>query len=241
MIMSPPILRNLPLTDLPANETLIAPKPTKAFLESIRAVGILYPILMVKNQVVDGRNRIKAARSLDFSSILALIYPEGSEIEKIQVIANNHRRANPASDLEAIEKMKRRNFTDDEIPLALGISKQLYRQRCQLFKLLSDFRTMLTLGELPIGTATKLAKLKSEEQRVLLKLYATQGKLTQSDIKALLETKKKTASQNLPDNLFEEVKPASWQLQATQLLTKLQETVPPHLQEQIQVLSKSLL
>lgn len=93
-------------------------------------------------------------------------------------------------------------------------------------------------GRIAGSTAYKVTRLTPEQQEPLAALETIKAK----DVDELLRVNTSQRVDELPDFLFEEVQPVSWQARADQLITELLETVPqePELQQQIRQLAEAL-
>jgi ParB/RepB/Spo0J family partition protein len=236
-----PKTRKVCLSELP--ESIPGPEPDKTLVESVSKFGILQNIGLIESdsgyQIAYGRRRIKSARKLELISIPANIYPVGwTPREVLTLVENQRRKSNLAADLEAVEALRLR-ATTDEICLAVGMSKpQLGKILKLIDSLIPQLRQALNEGRMTASTAHKAVRLTPEQQEHLAALETIKAK----DVDELLRVNTSQLVNELPDFLFEEVQPVSWEARADQLLTDLLETVPQEseLHEQIQQLAEAL-
>jgi len=205
------------------------------FDRSMEELGLLYPILVVKTnegryQVIDGRQRVVSYEKLGHKSIRAKVYSPGSDADTVTIaslVANVARSPNPASDLEAIEKLKIRNYTDEEIITVSGLTKTQYQQRLKLFSLIPELKFAFKQGKIALGVAQKVGAMSASDQRQLLQVFSENDeKLTHADVKEFNDRK---VAETLGDELFEEVPIADWRSQAQQKLNELEAIVPPQI------------
>ncbi len=167
---------DVPLTDLPPDTKLHSDPPSAAFLDTIKNLGVLQPISLIRcargpypYTVAAGRRRIKAARATGMETIPAIIFPEGWVRPSLLAIAENEQRStNDLSDLLAIESMRAEGFTDTQIRDAVGMSKQRFDSIIVLQRLMPDLRTGMEDGRFIIGLGRAIATLPPEEQAKLL-------------------------------------------------------------------------
>lgn len=220
-----PKLRKVVLDEIP--DKLPGQVPDKAFVQSIECFGVLQPVGLIESstgyKVAFGRRRIKAARALGMISIPAYIYPAGwSSTEVLTLVENQQRNDNLAAELEAIEAL-RLKATTDEICLAVGLTKQELNKALKLIDgLVPELRQALAEGRITASTAQKAVRLTPEQQELIAALETIKAK----DVDALLQVKTSKLVDELPDFLFEEVQPVSWQSKANKLIEELLETVP---------------
>ncbi|MEI8165795.1 MAG: ParB/RepB/Spo0J family partition protein, partial [Chloroflexales bacterium] len=123
---------DVPLSQLPPDRELHSDPPSVQFLDSVKNLGILQPIQLIRKgasgyTVAAGRRRIKAARATGMESVPALVFPEGWVRASVLAMAENEQRsANDLSDLQAIEAQRAEGFTDEQIRDAIGMSKQRF-------------------------------------------------------------------------------------------------------------------
>jgi len=164
------------LTDLPPDSALHSDPPSVQFLDSVKNLGVLQAIQVVRTSrgpytvtVAAGRRRIKAARATGMDTIPALVFPEGWVRPSVLAMAENEQRSsNDLSDLMAIESMRGEGFTDDQIRDAIGMSKQRLDSIVVLQKLLPDLRAGMEEGKFIIGLGRAIATLPVPEQEKLL-------------------------------------------------------------------------
>ncbi|RRR76465.1 MAG: ParB/RepB/Spo0J family partition protein [Candidatus Viridilinea halotolerans] len=164
------------LSDLPPDTQLHSDPPSALFLDSVKNLGILQPIQLIRTSrgaspyiVAAGRRRIKAARATGMESIPAIVFPEGWVRPAVLAIAENEQRStNDLSDLLAIESMRQEGFTDEQIRDSIGMGKPRFESIVVMQKLLPELRAALEQGKISIGLSRAIAPLPSAEQQKLL-------------------------------------------------------------------------
>lgn len=164
------------LTDLPPDPQLHSDPPSAVFLDSVKNLGILQPIQLIRTSrgahpyvVAAGRRRIKAARATGMESIPAIVFPEGWVRPAVLAIAENEQRStNDLSDLLAIESMRQEGFTDEQIRDSIGMGKPRFDSIMALQKLLPALRTAMEQGKISLGLSKAIALLPNAEQEKLL-------------------------------------------------------------------------
>ncbi|MCP4702476.1 MAG: ParB N-terminal domain-containing protein [Gammaproteobacteria bacterium] len=181
---------DVPLASLPADSNLPGPAPTSVFLDNIKKYGILSPIILIKKghtfQIADGRCRILSARKLKLKFVPARIYPDGWAMQEVLgLIANEMRRDNPYSDLNAIEHLSQRGFSEQEICDATGMPVVTLRKRMRLCNLFPAIKKAFIAGRVPVSVAESAATLNKEEQTRLAEKLNGDAQIKLSDIKEL--------------------------------------------------------
>lgn len=239
------------LVDLPDDAALMAdlsPQLRDHVLEN----GVLFPISVVQNApgpltLVDGRRRVLAARLAELDSVPALIFPAGTPLDDMTIIANSLRSENAATDMQALATLfestsakLRESIPDDlertaEVERALskrvGMPIQTLRKRLWLLGNLHEtLRHALEHGEIKAGIAEAAAKLSRDKQAVLVSIFEATGKLTAKDIREIRTAHALNATDPLGDLFGDEadddLPQARWRGQVGGLLRTALEFVP---------------
>jgi ParB family chromosome partitioning protein len=235
------------LSVLPA--ALAGPEPSPAMIASVRAVGILEPILLVRKGqklvVAAGRRRIAAARAAEQKDIPARIYT-GVNPNTLALLENELREANPLAELEAIQAlMKLSGITEEEISEQLGIRLPRVRMRLRLATHLAPaLLVALKRGEIGVRVAAAAAKLSPAHQESLVLTLEENGKLTGDDVAMAKRVRTQNAAASLPDLIVPRLTHA---MLATQLRTVARtaqsvqklggDDIPPSIQKAIDKLA----
>lgn len=204
----------IPLGELPPNSELIGPEPDRRLVESIWTLGQLEPLIVSEGVtgylVHSGRRRLKALRRcLDragedgelaerFGVARVTILANPEDVDGYLDLAANQRKANPVSDLAAIELVLTSLYggegaffggsaTDDQLKAvarATGLPVALVRKRYQLRLLPPVLKDALGQGQLTVSVAEAVARLGPEAQDSAVAAYLEHGKLTAADLKA---------------------------------------------------------
>lgn len=233
-----PPLTEMHLDRLPPDYVLAGSKPDKAFIDSVGAFGILQPILVVEHrsskgvlsyEIAAGRRRVKAARVVGLSSIPARIYPaDWVSGDVLALVENEQRSTNLAVDLEAIARLVKEGHSEDEIAKAVGLSKSVLRSRMKLLGLSKNLRGAFLAGSLTGTVAAKAARLSSEKQAELEQTLAEKGKLTESDLRAVMSAASLEAVAMLPDVLFQtpDADVTDWKIEVAALIERAYQATP---------------
>ncbi len=178
------------LHDLPCDDDLIGPRPDPALVASIRRVGVHQPVIVVATsdgalRVVEGKRRVKAARAAGLAAIPAwLTRADGPVPVALTLVAHATRRANPAADLDAIERLLGLGATERDIAQETGMRLPALRKRLQLLQLNHGLREGLRRGAVAAGVAEEAAKLPVAVQHRLAAKLADAGTLIAADVDA---------------------------------------------------------
>ena len=183
-----------------------SPPPDARLVNSIRQWGILEPLIVRpyrdKFKIIAGNRRAKAmarlAEELDLKieevSLPCLLVVDASLAMAAMVMTNNCRKANPLSDLQAIEdmttKLMKAGKSQEEIQKAirveLGIPVGTQRKRLKLASLIPELRIAITENRLAPTSAERIASLDKKKQQRLYKLLddrGEKGRITAKDVK----------------------------------------------------------
>lgn len=170
---------DIPLKDLPPDSALHSDPPSATFLDSVKNLGILQAIQVIRSTkgpypyvLAAGRRRVKAARATGMDTIPGIVFPEGWVRPSVLAMAENEQRSsNDLSDLMAIESMRAEGFTDDQIRDSIGMSKPRFDSIVIMQKLLPVLRTGMEEGKFIIGLGRAIAALPPAEQEKLLPAF----------------------------------------------------------------------
>jgi len=177
----------------------------EALAASMAAVGLLQPIGLVETgagepadpakaryAVLYGRRRLKAAQSLGWAMIQAMVYParvgtDAETVRRVEAVENLERLdLNPVEEvlavsrlLEAVAGRKADVWTDaapqhlERAADLLGRTVPWVRDRAYLTRLCPAVRAMVADRRLPLAQAREIAKLASAEKQTLVAEFAT--------------------------------------------------------------------
>jgi len=242
-----PFSIDVALDRLPPDEDLMGPPPDKAFVESVRRVDVLHPILIegVPDdplfQVWAGARRIKAARIVGRATVPARLYPRGSlSPDLVTIIENAHRSDNALRGHKAVENLRAALPDDAAICAATGLTLPELRARAKLDALHPALLAAARMGRIKETIALDAARLSTEDQEALAALLARNGKLTTADVKEARLARKSAEIASLSPRLFEtpgiipvepssagEEEPSDWRAALDALLTRALTLVPP--------------
>lgn len=252
------LLEEVPLEQLPADESIAGPAPSPALLASVQRDGILQPVLLVRTYgerylIAEGRRRIKAARAAGLTQIPAWV-TEGdiAYAAALGLVSHAVRKDNPAAELESIERLLRLGASEQVIAQETGLRLGTIRQRLRLLGLDDRLRAALRAGQVAVGVAEQAAKLPEAAQRRLAAQLASEGKVSAADVDAERRARTVEAATTLPFALLsatpaaqtpeQAAAPAGAALQILHLLTwTLRQHAAEHVQEVVPLEQGGLL
>lgn len=123
----------------------------QALCLSIESDGVMVPITIWKNKVIDGRHRVMACESLGIKEIACKIIPYNTRLEEVRDIVMNseNRRHQDAASLSivAFNRMKQEQLTLARISEVSGVSKRNISNVVWLSKHQPDIITLLFEGK----------------------------------------------------------------------------------------------
>lgn len=198
-------LANLPVTEI-APGVLPHGEPSAAFTESVRRFGVLQPVAVIALSrsaetsdshdraghghgwaIADGRRRLAAAREVGRAYIPALVFPAGTPAHlahAMALVANLHRRPNPASELAAVEELARAGFPVERIASELRLSLPVVQARMRLASLPEALRAALADGRMSLSVAERAARLPERGLQRLVDVLDEDGRVTGADVAA---------------------------------------------------------
>ncbi len=204
---APPVFEEvrLPTVELPPVAGLW---PDEKFKESVRALGILEPLLVERAgrgfRLLAGRRRLVAARLAGLDSVPCRILERGSVMGAVVTLAENfQRKANPASEVEAIEELLKTTKSWQEIAEATGLPAAKLAERVRLIdKLHPELLAAFKAGKIAPGPAWAITKLPTAKQEKLVALLKKRPEITGADVRearGAVAKKKKPAQETTAD------------------------------------------
>jgi ParB family chromosome partitioning protein len=192
------------IPDLDSMPVTIEPK----FLASVRAFGVLEPILLIrqskgkKYDIAAGR-RVAAAKEANRKTIPVRIFPHGwTKTAVLTLIENDARKPNPLSEWKAINSLLEDNHTEAQITEKTGVTPQRMKQLLTLNTLIDPLRAAFEAGTIKSQVALLCAKQKKATQLRLAEILNENGKLKSKDVAAVRRVVRTDAHKNLPASLF---------------------------------------
>lgn len=216
---------SVPLAELPNDDDLVGPPPSGEFIGSVRAFGVLEPVLLTAApgpyggyRVLSGRRRIKAARRVGLDEIPARVTAWGADgsgetvAALVELTANASRSANPISDIEAIREINQRCRdlgqpmpTVAELSKATGMAIPTLKKRLGLLQARDEIVEGVSAGKIAIGVAEKIAKLTDEQQYDLVCVLRDRGTVTSKDAYAVTRARREAALGQIDWGLLDDV------------------------------------
>lgn len=141
--------------------------------ESIRAVGVLQPLLIKKeedeNLLIAGERRLRAAKLAGLTDVpVRFIDVTEEEVDQISLIENIQREdLNPIDEGEGYETLKKKyGYTQEKIAGLVGKSRPYIANAMRLLKLEPVVKEMLKKGELTVSQGKLLLSIKDGNEQI---------------------------------------------------------------------------
>ncbi|MEX1033082.1 MAG: ParB/RepB/Spo0J family partition protein [Cellvibrionaceae bacterium] len=153
----------------------IQPEALEELAESIRAQGVMQPIVIRpvgdrRYEIIAGERRWRAAQLAGLDRIPALIKDVPDEAAIAMALIENIQREdlNPIEEAFALKRLQDEfELTHQEVAAAVGKSRTTVTNLLRLISLGDEVRTLVEHGDLEMGHARALLTLEEEEQRDL--------------------------------------------------------------------------
>ena len=208
-------LIKISLDQLPPNNALLSPNPTRELIEDISVRGQTTPIQVTKDAngnyiVIAGRRRIKAIRQLHeaipekWTTVDAVLVDaplDSYSVLGLSSVENNLRTDNPLTDLQAIKYLMDNNpqISEQEISRQTGIPIARIRKRLKLNKLIPEIAKAVINGDVAISVAEEATKLNHSKQEQLLHIFLEKGKISREDVVKAQQAVVQENANTLPD------------------------------------------
>lgn len=181
--------KELPIAEIRPNpfqpRTVFKADELKALADSIREQGVLQPVLVVKAKdagylLISGERRLRAAQSLGWQRIPALVKPAATDQELAEwaIIENVQRDdLNPLEEARAYKRLVDEfQLTQEDVAKKVGKERSTVANSLRLLKLPAEVQGLLEKGELQMGHARALLAIDSAEaQKALGSRAAREG------------------------------------------------------------------
>lgn len=181
------------LEEFPPDALLLSPEVDQGLVESIQEWGLQQPIVASpvdpktgEREVYAGNRRIKATRRLGWVEIAGfeLTQDPNSTVDP-HVLAeqlNSTAKPNPIVQLEAIEILLGKGYSDKQVSKALKLKLGTVRARMRLKELHPKLREGVKRNKISFGNADRIAKMSEATQQRLADRFVADGKLPWSVI-----------------------------------------------------------
>lgn len=216
---------------------LSGPDPSTEFVESVLRFGVLQPIAVVWRmseaatpghfEVIDGRRRVKAARTVGLERIPAYVYDADAipSSDVLLLAMNELRSSNPIAELEAIERLVEKGASLKEITKATGLPPATIDRRLRLRAVPPSVRAAVKAGTVALSVAEEMTKLPGKAIDRLVAKLDEKGKLQMPDVRAERHIRTGGAVAKLPEKLFEK-DDALWKEEVIELLERCVKLIP---------------
>ena len=176
------------------DDQLVTPPLTKEFLQKTKA-GIVVPVTLATVPgisylvVVDGRNRIKAARVHKLWEIPARVYKNVplATVHLWSQLLNSQRRDNVLTTLDVVSSLLQQGVDNpSQIARKLGMKVSTTRNFIRVANTIpSSLLDAIPTGKVSFGAILELSKLGSDEIKQAVNIFNTKKKLTLEAVKKL--------------------------------------------------------
>jgi ParB family chromosome partitioning protein len=164
----------------------------QALAESIRAQGIIQPIIVVRDgdgfRIVAGERRWRAARLANLRSVPIRVVEVADERALLELaLVENLQRTdlNPLEEAEAYEVLRQRfGLSQDEIANRVGKSRPAVTNALRLLRLAPEVQDLLRGGALSAGQARPLLSLQPASEQIALAREAARDALSARELEA---------------------------------------------------------
>lgn len=165
--------------------------PEDSFVESVRSCGILEPLIVERRgkgyRLLAGRRRLMAARKAGLESVPVRIMAPGSVRGEVVTLAENfHRKANPASEVDAIQALLKTTPDWRDIAEKTGMPVAKVSERIRLIELLPvEILDAFKAGKIAPSVAWAITKLTNSRKATLVRTLEKKTELTSADVRGV--------------------------------------------------------
>ena len=181
----------------------INPEELQELADSIRAQGIIQPILVRlrednEYEIIAGERRWRAACQVELGTIPAIVKPLSDEACMAQALIENLQRRdlNPIEEANAFKKLiEEFELSHASVAEAIGKSRSAVTNQLRLLNLCADIQQHLCCGKIEMGHARALLSLDQETQlKICEQIIAQQWSVRQTE----QAIRNKSAEANVP-------------------------------------------
>lgn len=161
----------------------IAPEALEELAESIKAQGVMQPIVIRsigdgRYEIIAGERRWRATQLAGLDKIPAVIRDVPDEAAIAMALIENIQRENlnPIEEAFALKRLQDEfSLTQDEVAQAVGKSRTTITNLLRLLALSDEVKTLLEHGDLEMGHARALLTLADRDQRDVARQVVAKG------------------------------------------------------------------
>lgn len=156
------------LDELPGNDDLHGPDPSDALIESIKKLGVLIPIIVVKNPkrgaikwlVRSGTRRVKASRAAGLTEVPAFVFTANAAGGAVTAIVTDSLRSpNIVAEYEQIKALFGQGYTTAQVERATGMPAATIAKRMKLAALPDTVMSGLATGKIAKSVGEAVASM----------------------------------------------------------------------------------
>ncbi len=168
----------------------IDPASVTELADSIRAQGILQPLLVTPDgTVVAGHRRLAAARLAGLADLPAVVRPMSEAAQLEAMLVENLQRADLSSlqEARAYRRLNKSGLPLNEIARRLGITHSRVQQSLTILKLDPQVQAIFDQTDLPAGAAPVLLKVADPQMQRRLATMAAGRRITIERLRELVQ------------------------------------------------------
>jgi ParB family chromosome partitioning protein len=158
--------------------------------ESIRAQGVLQPLLITPSGlVVAGHRRLAAAQMADLDEIPVVIRDlDAAQQQEIMLVENLQRQdLSPVDEARAYRRLLEDGYTSAQLARRIGVPSARINARLVLLKLDEQVQWMFHRGDLPLSLAAVLLKVVDPVRQRQVATIAARRQLTVPEIERIVD------------------------------------------------------
>lgn len=160
---------------------------TQELVDSIKARGILQPLLLTPEGIlIAGHRRRVAARLAGLTEVPVLVRAMSEAEQLASMLAENMQRDDltPAAAARGAEQLRKRGMSADQIAAATGVSAAAVRKYLQLGRFPHRLLAAFDAPGVPLGYIDALVRIPDEQRRVEIGLRAIKAGWLVSELQA---------------------------------------------------------
>jgi ParB/RepB/Spo0J family partition protein len=158
--------------------------------ESIRAQGVLQPLLVTRSGVVvAGHRRLAAARQAGLSEVPVVVRDlDPVQQQEIMLVENLQRQdLSPVEEARAYRRLLDGGYTTAQLARSIGVPAARINARLVLLRLDEQVQWMFHHGDLPLTLAPVLLKVADPDRQRQIATRAARRQLTVAEIERMVE------------------------------------------------------
>jgi ParB family chromosome partitioning protein len=185
--------------------------PSKTLMDSIKSMGIISPLLVVKTEegrfdVVGGRRRLAAAQKLGISTVPCIVFEEEMCNPSLMTITENvNRSRNKNNEFGAFWNLLNgwdRNDSVRDFAKRLCLPLRVVEEFFEVSRLPVGITIPIVKGDLPYSVGKACLRLSPANQRVIVREIEAGKRITVKRVNEIVRETRNAAGASLPEILF---------------------------------------